>query len=281
MAKKTKEVKKSFVFYCDYRKHLQLLNDEERGQLLMALIDHAESGAEPELDGAALMAFSFIACQMDRDAEKYAETCRKRSEAGKQGGRPPKTNASEEETEKPPAILEKQEEAKKANGFSEKQTEAKKGDTDNDNDNDTDNDTDNDNDINNPPYTPPRGTGTGEETPKINKQEERFARFWEAYPKKVGKKDALKKWNQLKPDAELFLHIMRAVTRAKKSKEWTREGGRFIPNPATWINQGRWDDVLTPADDNNKANERRSSHGEHRQVSGNETKLSGFRMADE
>ena len=82
--------KKGFVLYYDYQAHLSLLSDEERGKLLMALFDYGENGKEPELEGAALMAYSFIRAQMNRDAEKYAETCRKRSEAGKQGGRPSK-----------------------------------------------------------------------------------------------------------------------------------------------------------------------------------------------
>ena len=110
----TQEGKQSFVLYYSYRKHLQILTDEERGKLLMALMDYGESGKEPELDGAALMAFSFITCQMDRDAEKYAETCRKRSESGKKGGRPQKEKASEDEPEKPKEKTKKQSKAKKA-----------------------------------------------------------------------------------------------------------------------------------------------------------------------
>ena len=124
----SKDLKKSFVLYYDYRNHLALLSDEERGKLLMALLDYGEHGKEPELEGAALMAFSFIRAQMDRDTAKYEETCRKRREAGKQGGRPAKPKESNE----------KQSETKKANAFSEKQDEAKKADTDNDNETDTD-----------------------------------------------------------------------------------------------------------------------------------------------
>ena len=40
--------------------------------------------------------------------------------------------------------------------------------------------------------------------------------------------------------------IMQAVATAKTSAQWLREGGRFIPNPSTWINQGRWDDEPLP-----------------------------------
>lgn len=79
---------------------------------------------------------------------------------------------------------------------------------------------------------------------KPDAQERRFAEFWQQYPKKVGKKAAQTSWKRLKPDADLFERIMQAVAIAKASDQWQREGGRFIPNPATWINQGRWDDEL-------------------------------------
>lgn len=73
-------------------------------------------------------------------------------------------------------------------------------------------------------------------------QETRFTEFWQAYPKKVGKASCLKAWKKLKPTAELHKHIMEALEAQKRSEQWQREGGRFIPNPLTWINQGRWDD---------------------------------------
>lgn len=76
-------------------------------------------------------------------------------------------------------------------------------------------------------------------------QERRFAEFWKAYPKKVGKASCLNAWKKLKPTAELHDHIMAALEAQKRSEQWQREGGRFIPNPLTWLNQGRWDDEPT------------------------------------
>ena len=73
-------------------------------------------------------------------------------------------------------------------------------------------------------------------------QEIRFTEFWQAYPKKVGKASCLKAWKKLKPTTELFDHIMTSLGSQKHSEQWQREGGRFIPNPLTWLNQGRWDD---------------------------------------
>lgn len=72
----------------------------------------------------------------------------------------------------------------------------------------------------------------------------RFDLFWSAYPKKVGKKDAQKAWKNAKVNTELFDKIMTAIGRARTTDQWQRENGRYIPNPSTWINQGRWDDEI-------------------------------------
>jgi hypothetical protein len=86
---------------------------------------------------------------------------------------------------------------------------------------------------------------TGSEKPENHSKtlaEKRFDEFWSAYPKKVGKKAAWTAWNKIKPNAELHDKIMTAIGRARVTDQWMRENGRFIPNPTTWLNQGRWDD---------------------------------------
>ena len=85
--------KKSFLLYLDWRQHLEMLTNEERGAFLIALFDYAETGALPALEGMAKMAFSFIRAQLDRDAKKYEERCRINRENGTKGGRPPKKEA--------------------------------------------------------------------------------------------------------------------------------------------------------------------------------------------
>lgn len=93
--------KSSFLIYHEYREPLKLLTDEQRGQLLMALIDYSESGVVPELDGISMMAFSFIQSQMDRDSKKYENRCSSNRENGKKGGRPKKENDTEENPKNP------------------------------------------------------------------------------------------------------------------------------------------------------------------------------------
>ena len=66
-----------------------------------------------------------------------------------------------------------------------------------------------------------------------------FDLFWSAYPKKVGKEAARKSFDKIRPNIEV---ILKAIAWQKESKAWFEKGGQFIPNPATWINQHRWED---------------------------------------
>lgn len=123
------EKRKSFIVYLEYRQHLELLSDAERGQLFTAMLDFAETGTTPTLDGMPRMAFSFIKAQMERDTEKYNSKCERNRENGAKGGRPAKPKPGGENPEKP----------KTTERFSEK---PKKADDDNEDDNDNDDEDD-------------------------------------------------------------------------------------------------------------------------------------------
>jgi hypothetical protein len=66
-----------------------------------------------------------------------------------------------------------------------------------------------------------------------------FEDFWYKYPKKVGKQEAIKAWKKAKPD---ILQVIDALNWQIPSKQWQAENGKYIPNPATYLNQGRWED---------------------------------------
>ena len=82
------------------------------------------------------------------------------------------------------------------------------------------------------PPLPPKGENDG------------FEKFWIAYPRKTAKAAALKSWKKTKPDAEMQETILSALEQHKKTEQWTRDKGQFIPHPATWLNQCRWQDEL-------------------------------------
>lgn len=95
-----------------------------------------------------------------------------------------------------------------------------------------------------PPTSPPGGTRKRD----ASAYTATFERFFDAYPRKAGKVKAFDAWN-------------RACKRTMSERTWTREQtvefvigkaaefakspkgqGEFCPYPATWLNQGRFDD---------------------------------------
>jgi hypothetical protein len=67
---------------------------------------------------------------------------------------------------------------------------------------------------------------------------EAFQSFWTTYPRKVGKIKAWRAW----PGDSLLPKILEALAWQTKSIDWTKDRGTFIPHPATYLNQGRWED---------------------------------------
>jgi hypothetical protein len=77
-----------------------------------------------------------------------------------------------------------------------------------------------------------------------------FKRFWTAYPKKRSKGQAEKIWAKIHPDEQLLEKILSTIERAKKSEDWIKEAGQFIPYPATWLNAKGWEDEVKTEDEN-------------------------------
>ena len=73
-----------------------------------------------------------------------------------------------------------------------------------------------------------------------------FGAFWASYPRKKSKGQAERAWKALRPDEQLHGTILSALERAKTSAEWMKQGGEFIPYPATWLNAKGWEDEISP-----------------------------------
>jgi hypothetical protein len=78
-----------------------------------------------------------------------------------------------------------------------------------------------------PPSSPPKGKSTP------------FEIFWEAYPRKVGKAAARKAFVKVPKSA--YPRIIPAIEAQKQSAQWQKDGGQYIPYPATWLNRGEWE----------------------------------------
>lgn len=68
-----------------------------------------------------------------------------------------------------------------------------------------------------------------------------FIRFWQEYPRKVGK---LAAWNSFQKHelGGIIDEVLRTVEKYKKTEQW--QTPKLVPHPATWINQGRWMDEI-------------------------------------
>ena len=78
--------------------------------------------------------------------------------------------------------------------------------------------------------------------------DEKFAKFWDSYPRreglKSGKKAAKKAWDKIKPDEKLAATIMSSLARHQQMPGWQRDNGRYIPMASTWLNAAGWESEL-------------------------------------
>lgn len=80
-----------------------------------------------------------------------------------------------------------------------------------------------------------------------------FEIFWEAYPRKVQRKDALKAWDKNSKNLEV---ILKDIKDRLASGEWRDK--KFIPYPTTYLNGERWKDEIIHIDDSSQRDQRAS-----------------------
>ena len=90
-----------------------------------------------------------------------------------------------------------------------------------------------------------------------------FNQFWDAYPKHIAKQSAVKAFEKLKPAEKLLEAMLKAIEMQKESKQWEKDGGAFIPYPATWLNQRRWEDELPRVETDNVFLQMLQEEGQH------------------
>lgn len=70
-----------------------------------------------------------------------------------------------------------------------------------------------------------------------------FEVFWSKYPKKQKKKDARVAFlrNVSESNAK---KVFDGLEMWLKSEQWSKDHGRYIPLPTSWLNEERWNDEL-------------------------------------
>ena len=81
-----------------------------------------------------------------------------------------------------------------------------------------------------------------------------FDRLWQVYPRRSGKGAAFRAFQKLKcvnGDVEV---IIASVERHKRTAQWAKDGGQFIPHLSTFLNQRRFEDEPEVGGFNGKPN---------------------------
>lgn len=74
-----------------------------------------------------------------------------------------------------------------------------------------------------------------------------FEKFWAHYPKRVAKIDAMRAWVQIQPSRQVVMQMIQALEWQSQQPAWLKDGGQFVPYPASWLRAGRWlDEPVEP-----------------------------------
>ena len=208
----------------DFDQVTEALTDEEKGLLLLAMVRYAQDGEEPQLSGSERILWPVFRADINNEMQR----CQTLAENGSKGGRPRKTEnqtepeeTNENQTKPKNSLVFEEKEAEKENEKEERSKEVKDKE---------------------------KGEEKERENAPAREETQGFELFWSDYPRKEGKKAARKAWDKIKPGQDQLGQILNALRIQKKSDQWTRDGGQYIPHPATWLNGERWkDETVVPA----------------------------------
>lgn len=184
------------------------LSDEEAGRLAKAIWAYTMNGELIEIEGAGKGIFAMILMTLGQDEQYEAELSKVRAKAGSLGGKQKQANVIKANQEL-------------ANDSKSKQMVA------------------NDSNCHN------KNKNKSKNKEKESEQDIMFDRFWEKYPRKTSKLSAKKAFEKLDVDEELLATMLTAIEKQKNSSQWQENGGQYIPYPATWLNNKRWEDEVT------------------------------------
>ena len=230
-------VRKAFSFLRSFYEAACTITDKkEQADFYNAIFRYAFDGVESDITGTPLAMFTLAKPNIDFSLKK--------SEAGALGGSTrqgrnrnseSKPQANDKQSESKPQANDKQSESKpQAN---DKQSESK------------------------PQAIKDKGSRINDKGEVIkdkgqNKNlghfDAEFETFWQEYPKKIGKGAAKKAFEKARLGGVTLESLVTAVRRQKCGSQWSKDDGQYIPHPATWLNQERWEDeVYSPGVNNN------------------------------
>ena len=199
-----------------FRDLISILTAEEKGILFDAMLKYAELGEEPAgFDGSMLLLWKIA----KQDVDETTRVHELQRQKGLLGGRP-KTRKKPGQAGESRGFNEKADESR---GFQEKAGESRGLAEEKERSKEKEEDIKRDND-------------------KYLFLHQAFERFWAAYPRHENKEAAWNIFRRLNPDAALLETMLKSVELSKQSDQWRQDSGKYIPYPANWLKQRRWED---------------------------------------
>ena len=221
-------MREKITFFRSYYSAIKRLPKEKQVEAYEAILDYALDGVESSEDPFICAMLELMKPNIDR-SNALSDSA---SSRGRKGGKPKAT----ESYEKPDEANESKKKLTKANESKKKLTKANESyekltKAEEEEEEEVEVEVEVEQEINN------NARARADRDPG-------FADFWKAYPKKQGIGAAEKAWKKIKPSEQLLGAMLFAISKQKRGRQW-REG--YIPNPATWLNQRRWEDVVDDA----------------------------------
>lgn len=208
--------KKSFILYTENRDVFESLPDEECAALIRAIFQYEDEGTIPDLPGSAKYVFLMLKKDLDRNNTNYEKVKLARSKAGK---------ASAEARNKANNAEQNEHMLTNVNTDEQEATNS----TDNVNVNVNDN------------------VSKEKENKKKKKEQIKaeFEELWSIYPRKQGKKDALKHYSTAIESGTTYEMVKKGIEAYKTYIEKTGTDLRYVKMGSAFFCQRSWADDWT------------------------------------
>ena len=207
--------RKSFVFYASWLDAVENLPKEMQGDALLAIVRYGARGEEAaDMKPVAKAMLMMVKAQIDANNARYEAGCKGGAPRGNQNARKQPKNNQKQPTDNQKTTENNLMINDRCNMFSKE-----------------------------------KGRLTPSEKEAASKLDG-FEEFWKTYPgrRKVAKHLCREKWKTHKLE-DIAPRIVAAVRRLAASPDWTKDDGQFVPMPATFLNQRRWEDAPTEESD--------------------------------
>jgi hypothetical protein len=215
--------RKYFIVPLEYAEELDLFTNEQRGELFRSLLHYSAYGTDSDSNSFPIkLMYRILKKGIDQNFEKYEEISNKRREAGRKGGIISQQNQANESKDKQSQANESKDKQNQANESKDKQNQA--------------------NEANTKTITNTKTNTNNSSSAKLSERvlEDEFQEIWSIYPRKEGRKNALKAYIKARKNGtskETILNGLNAYIGKIKAEKTDLQ---YIKHGSSWFAQECW-----------------------------------------